>query len=231
MNRYMIFITLTFFLSLKALADNNEAKYYQIDKIKITELQNQQNHTHKETHDLIENKSNLLSSFQTLGLIEELDIIINIGEKVWKIIEAGKQVVNVSTKVATALPKGITSMNDLDGWQPPQSKTYKVEITNKLGMTVVSLQYQVITVTGGSINGKGQYVGYASVLPSELFVAWGFNFDANCSAPSIFNVGNKKNPIGALNLVMDYTINTPLSTLRQSQSYYITGLGEISQIQ
>jgi hypothetical protein len=158
---------------------------------------------------------------------QQLDEIINIGKKIWAIVEAGAPVMNIETDVATALPAGVKSMSELTGWKEPVSKTYEMTITNNFDMEVIKFRYRVISVAGGTLNGKGHYIGYATVQPEDVYVMWGWSFDAHASAPVIFNTGSQARPVGSMNLLIEYNISTAFNKIRQSQSYFVSGTGEL----
>jgi hypothetical protein len=209
-------------VSAAAFAD--DSAYYQIKKIEVREVA---------SDSAVEIKTPVFSSESSRNATnpgEQLDEIINIGKKIWAVIEAGAPVMNINTDVATALPPGVKSMSELSGWKEPVSKTYEMVITNSYDFNVIEFRYRVISVAGGSLDGEGHYIGYATVQPEDVYVAWGWNFDAHASAPAIYNTGSKAKPIGSMNFLMDYNISTPFNKIRQSQSYFISGKGELKKL-
>jgi hypothetical protein len=159
-----------------------------------------------------------------------IDQIINIGKKVWAIVELGRPVVNVKTDVATALPKGAVDWLSLDSWQAPESRTYSVTYLNAYGTRVVEFTYRVLYIYGGSVNGQGKYIGYATLVPVELNVQWGFKFNAEANVPSVFNVGTRAEPVGGMQLNMKYHVDTVMSHVEQSQAYFIDGKGTFKKL-
>lgn len=159
-----------------------------------------------------------------------VDQIINIGKKIWKIIEAGKPVMNIQTDVATALPKGATCWQDLERWQAPVSKVYRTVAKNKLGGTVANFQFRILYIYGGSVKGIGKYIGYASMIPVNASVSWGYKLNAQGSVPAVFNLGTKENPLAGMQLVMSYRLESPLKTIEQSQAFFLNGHGQLKQL-
>lgn len=159
-----------------------------------------------------------------------LDKVINMGRKVWNIVENGKPVVNMRTDVATALPAGAKCWSDLGEWQAPRTRKYSVIYRNLYGMEVVKFLYRVIYVAGGSVDGKGRYIAYAALEPYDVSVAWGFNFSSVGAVSAVYNVGTRSNPVAAMIMDMKYTIKTPLKQVRASQSFSINGLGQFQII-
>lgn len=175
------------------------------------------------------------NAFDIPGTLDVVDVVvdkvINIGKKIWTIVQAGKPVANISTDVATAMPSGARCWMDLENWQRPQSKVFTASFKNGFGMNVVKLSYRVIWLPGGQVNGQGAYIGYAAMIPSDVSVAWGFNMDAKASVPTVFNMGTRENPIAGMQLSMIYRVNTAFQTVEQSQAYFIDGKGAFEVLQ
>lgn len=152
-----------------------------------------------------------------------IDQIINIGKKVWNIVEAGKPVVDLKMDTANALPMGVTCWNDLSGWAVPQSKVYTVNYTNGFGMNVVTFAYRVSFTAKGNVNGAGQYITNATFMPANVRVAWGYNFSANAEVPSVFNQGTKEAPVAGMQMNMKWNVSTPVVSNIMSQSYFVSG--------
>lgn len=159
-----------------------------------------------------------------------LDKVINIGKKVWAVVELGRPVVDFKTDVATALPQGAKCWLQLAGWKAPEAKVYGVSFENAYGVEVVRFVYRVNYVYGGSVEGKGQYIGYATAAPVDMYVAWGWNFSAQASVPTVFNTGTKEAPVGGMQINMAYTVKTVMNELRQSQAYFVDGSGTFKKL-
>ncbi len=170
-----------------------------------------------------------MNPIDEVGII--VDKIINIGKKIWAIVEAGKPVVNFENDVATALPEGVHCWNDLENWQMPKSKIYSVSMRNAYNVEVVKFNYRINYLAGGSADGVGKYIGYATAIPKDLYVAWGYRFDAKASVPTVFNLGSRKEPLAGMQLTMQYTVSTVMNHVEQSQAYVIDGLGTFTQLE
>jgi hypothetical protein len=158
---------------------------------------------------------------------EVIDQIINIGKKVWAVIELGRPVVNLKTDVGTALPLGVKCWLDLDSWKQPTSRLYEASFTNGYDMEVIKFVYRVTALAGGGFSGVGKYVGYAAIQPVDLQVMWGYRFDAEASVPTVFNTGTKTEPVGGLQIMITYKINTVMKHVTQSQLYFVDGHGKL----
>jgi len=159
-----------------------------------------------------------------------VDKIINIGKKIWNVVLAGKPVVNLKTDVATALPMGVTNWTAMESWSAPRSKTVEVSYKNPYGMTVVSLRYQLIYLAGGSVNGKGKYIGYATIQPTHVSVLWGWTLNAQSSVPAVYNMGTADAPVAGMTLQLNWQVGTALNRRETAVNYAITGEGQLTQL-
>lgn len=152
-----------------------------------------------------------------------VDQIINIGQKIWAVVEAGKPVVSAKMASASALPRGIQCWSDMSGWSMPQSKTYRIQYKNGYNMNVVDFTYRVMFTAGGNVNGVGQYITNATFVPANIYVAWGYKFDANAQVAAVFNHGTKQDPLAGMQMNMQWQVNSPLYHTETTESFFITG--------
>lgn len=164
-----------------------------------------------------------------IGVI--IDKIVNIGKKVWGIIEMGRPVYNIKTDVAHALPSGIKCWATLENWKAPRSQSWKVTYENQLGGKVVEFVYRVSFIAGGQYKGVGHYITQATVDVAALYVAWGYKFNVEGSVPSVFNMGTRDNPLAGMQMNMKWTVDTVINHHEKNQQFYINGLGEMQQMQ
>lgn len=159
-----------------------------------------------------------------------LDRIINLGKKVWSIVEAGKPVVNIKSDVASAMPTGIEHWAQLEGWQVPKSYLYQVKYKNKLGMDVVTFNYRIMQTYGGTVLGRGKYLAKVAIIPDHVKVAWGYTLNSTASVPNVMNVGSSEAPIGAAELQLDWEIKTTVQYTRDTEVYYLDGEGRFTAL-
>lgn len=151
--------------------------------------------------------------------------IVNIGQKVWEVVKAGKPVAHFETPMANALPRGLTCWNDLEHWQAPKVQTYQVVYKNGFGMEVVRFDFRLQFTYGGGKAEKGQYLANVSVQPSQLNVAWGYNFDAKVEVQPAVNLGSKDSPIAGLELNLRWTVKTIMKSSENSFHFFVQGNG------
>lgn len=165
-------------------------------------------------------------------VIPVLDSIVNLGEKIWKIIKDNAPVVNVKVQYASALPEGIKSWTQMGGWQRPKGTIYELTAKNAYGMQVIKLRYQVLRTAGGSYKGTGKYLTAVTVEPLLIEAAWGyrFNLDANVPDSSIANVGTTEAPVAAMMAQLGWTIATAIKESQGKSIYYLEGNGTFQEI-
>lgn len=155
--------------------------------------------------------------------------LIALGEQIYKIVEAGKPVVNMSSAPISVLPKdqkgqAVEAFN-LTKWKAPKVKKFIVEAKNYLGMTPVSFEFMVIFSYGGKYNGKGAFINGAQIIPTKADVAWGYELDAAFTVQQITNQGTSDAPIAAAVLSMKYNISTILKDSTENSLFFINGNG------
>jgi hypothetical protein len=160
----------------------------------------------------------------------DLDYIVNIGKKVWEIVNAGTPVVNVKRNVAHALPSGVFCWLDLESWKIPKTRMVHLVYENIYGMKVVEFVYRLSFIYGGQMNGKGYYITEATVHPAKLFVAWGFKFNATVDIPAVYNMGTKENPVAGMQVNINWAIDTPINHNESTDSFSLSGAGEIIEL-
>lgn len=165
-------------------------------------------------------------------VIPVLDQIINIGQKIWKIIVDNRPVVDVRNQYATALPKGVTGWSSMSGWKPPQGTVYQLVAKNSYGGTVINVRYQVLRTYGGSYEGKGKYLTAVTVEPLLVEVAWGYKFNLEAAVPdtSVVNVGTTENPIAGMMPQLAWRISTPIKDSQGKGLYWVQGDGAFREV-
>lgn len=155
-----------------------------------------------------------------------LDRIINIGRKIWKIIDENKPVVDIRTQYAAAVPEGITHWSQLTGWDTPAGTIYGFLAKNAYGSTMVDVRYQVLRTTGGAFKGKGQYLTGVTIEPLTVTVGWGYRFTMTAEVPSVTNADKTgNNPTAGMMVTVKWRIQTPLKDAQGTGVYYVRGDG------
>ena len=157
--------------------------------------------------------------------------IVTIGEKIIQIVQAGKPVVNVTRDTISAVPGGVAAWTQLSGWQAPVTKVYSLTAENNLGMTIVDMRLKVSANTGGGIDGKGKFIANLVVVPSSIYVLWGFSADVFSEHQEAVNMGASDNPVAGMGFDIRYKYSSPIFTQQGTQSYFVSGDGVIKDIE
>lgn len=156
-----------------------------------------------------------------------MDTIVNMGAKFWNLIEKGRAVVNYQQYVATALPQGVQDWTQMQGWKASYL-TQDVYFQDKMSLTgkrnAVVFSYRLVFTCNGNINGRGKYIGYATIEPAKVNVAWGgYKFDVQVAAPAVFNMGTSENPVAGMKLEVKYVAKNVVSEVTMTDSYIVMG--------
>lgn len=160
-----------------------------------------------------------------------LDKVINMGRKIWAIVEANKPVVSFDGNTANALPQGVTSWDALQGWEAPSSRLYTFTYRNLFRMNVVKFSFRVLYSHGGSVGGKGRFLANVNVVPAALDVLWGYKFNATAAITSVLNASKiAGEPIAAAEILVSWKVDTVLKHSRRSVSLYARGDGRFKDL-
>ena len=165
-------------------------------------------------------------------VLDTLDRIINIAEKIWGIIEKNQPVVDINVKYANAVPYGIQHWTQLQGWSKPKTKTYSFVAKNLYGISVVKVVYQLQFRHSGNYQGKGKFLTGVTIEPVSVETLWGYKVSLVAEVPdsSIANVGTHEDPIASMQVQLRWTIHTPIKDVQQRVVYYVQGDGKFWEV-
>jgi hypothetical protein len=164
-----------------------------------------------------------ISDLKDFGVV--VDEVINLGTKIWTLIEKNKPVVSAKSAMASATPQGIRCWQTLENWSAPTSVTYRYTYKNLYRMTVVDFEFKVIYTYGGQLLGTGRYLTNVQVVPTHLDVAWGYTFNAVAKIQQPVNLGTKANPVAGLESQINWTIDTVVKHGETTVPVFVDGLG------
>lgn len=156
----------------------------------------------------------------------DIGTIINYGKEIWKIISENKPVVHIKKASANALPQGVSCWTELQNWNIPQSKAYKVIYTNLFGIDVVSFEFRLHYTYGGQVGEVGQYLANVTVAPMNLEVLWGYTFDAEVEVANVVNLGTHANPLAGMEISMNWKVATVVKEEQTRLIYFVQGNGQ-----
>lgn len=156
-----------------------------------------------------------------------MDTIVNMGAKLWNLIEKGRAVVNYQQYVATALPQGVQDWTQMQGWKAA-FQTQEILLQDKMSITgkrnAVVFRYRLVFTCNGNIAGRGKYIGYATIEPAMIDVAWGgYKFDVQVAAPTVFNMGTTENPVAGMKLQVKYVTKNLVKEMTITDSFIVAG--------
>lgn len=168
-------------------------------------------------------------------VIAIIDGIMAIGEKVWKIVDAGRPVIRTQfTPSISALPEIAGengALRKMANWSVPKARSYRISYFNGFNMEVVAFTYSVYFQFNGSYQGKGKYITNLKVQASDIYSAWGFSLDAASELVGIANVGSATSPVASAIIQIAYGVRGLLNEVRSSQSFYVDGVGNVKIMQ
>lgn len=163
------------------------------------------------------------------GAVGSIASIINLGVKIWQLVEKNKPVINYEdqSKVAYAMPESIKHWSELECWLPPQVKTHEVIYKNLYGIEVVKFKYKFFFIPGGQIDGNGLYLAGIKVIPEQISVSWGYKFEAKALVEDIVNMGSHDNPVAGATIKIQWGVSTTVKNQINTKMIFVTGAGDI----
>lgn len=230
-----LLIACSLLCSLSVLAQEEQHKFASQEfKIKNAQIKEVKNNTPfyllKASVPAIEDVANV-----TQNVIQIIDSLIAVGDKVWKIIDGGRPVVNIDGVLpsVSVLPRGLNetgSLYDMYGWSEPITKTFKVSYQNLYDVTVVDFTFSVMMQYQGTDGKGGVYISGLSVVPDSIHVLWGWNLNAKTSLINITNRGTAEAPVASAVMELSYTVSSPLANLNKRIRFYADGNGNIKML-
>jgi hypothetical protein len=161
-----------------------------------------------------------------------LDRIVNIGKNIWQFVKDGHAVVNVDMPSASALPAGVTSASQLEGWEP-MTKNYQIIVPGSGTKRQVEFVFRITLWHSGSYRGAGSYISNLTVQAADYKVNWGqdFNVRARIPAEGLVNVAKTgQSPIAAAQVLVEWSRGKVFSTQGNSAVIYVRGDGQIKNL-
>lgn len=226
----LVLVLGTVIFSLGSFATEQNDPNYILGSVQIEQIESAQTPmVEKESYSLPEINDGLGQ------VIMITDKLIALGEKIWKIIEAGKPVVNANGIVPTisVLPKGITedgSFDSMYGWSDPKVTTYKVTYKNLYGVEVIRFEFSVMMQYGGTDGKGGKYLTGISVFPGNIYAAWGWNFNASSALIGITNKGTATAPVAGATLELSYDVATPMNVDKNKIRFHVDANGKMVKL-
>lgn len=160
--------------------------------------------------------------------------MVGLGEQIYNLVRKGRPVINTQTAAISVMPRqgadGFVDVMDTEGWSMPSSTHIRADYKNGFGGVVVSFEYTIVFSYGGSHDGVGRYITGAQIIPSNVSVSYGFTFDSSMQLMSVANLGSRQNPVASAILNVKYTVGSMFKVIETSDTYQITGKGQLSKL-
>ena len=153
---------------------------------------------------------------------------IALGKKVWEIVVKNEPVLNASSRTVSILPQSQPNWAQMENWKAPVARSYKITARNGFGIDAVSHTYTVVYNYGGQLNGKGAFLANATIIPTQVSVAWAYTLNSGVEVGQIVNTGTAENPIPGVSLDLKYSISTILKKGQGVDSFFVRGNGAMT---
>ncbi len=168
-----------------------------------------------------------------MAYVQVADAIVGLAERIYTLVEKGRPKVNVKVEPVSVLPlasdKTFYAAQSLSGWSMPEARKYKMTYTNGFNMNVVVFTYMVIFSHGGNLEGMGNYITSARIVPTDISVSYGFSLNASFKLQGVQNHGSKESPIAGAIVELNYSVSSMMKHMESNDNFHITGLGEVKK--
>lgn len=90
-------------------------------------------------------------------------------------------------------------------------------------MKVVEFSYKLVYLYGGRYQNKGRYLTGVTVIPAQISVLWGFNFNCKVSIPTTVNSGTPDDPVAGMQVQLQWSVGNVINK-NQVRFTFLTGL-------
>src|SRR5262249_42857014 len=136
--------------------------------------------------------------------------------------------IDIDFESAAAIPQGVNDWTELSGWNAhPMVRTFAVKLQNHFGMSVINYVYSIVSIYGGSHEGKGLYLQDVRMIADQVKVGWGFHLNAKVEVGSVYNCGTTTDPEAAMVLVHRYGVSSIFSHTETMQHFIVRGGGKV----
>lgn len=150
---------------------------------------------------------------------------------IWDIIVDNKPTIHTESHQVSALPPQVQDWSRMMNWQGPMMKSYVIEAHNFLGLKVVSIEYVVSGYFGGNLDGRGAYLANVTVLPTKVWVGFGYSLNSRVEAGAPINVASSADPVAGLPLDLVYSFGSIFGRTEYRVMYFVTGDGQVKNRQ
>ena len=161
------------------------------------------------------------------------DRIVALGERIYNLVNKGRPSADFNYAPISIIPrvndagKAASVLNDMSAGSMPKVETYNLELKNGYGSTVVDFEFNLIFFYGLKFKGVGDYITGAQIVPKEVNVDYGYDFNATMKLSGIVNHGSDEYPMAGGILVLEYNYKNMWSAKKRSEIFHIMGDGKV----
>ncbi len=165
-------------------------------------------------------------------IIAMADSIVALGEKLYTLFQKGKPSSQVKYAPISIIPRDKVTKEpvdvfDLEGDAEPVRKKFTIAKKNGLGNEVGRLDILIHFTPGRSLNGAGQYITNASIIPLKANTLYGWDLAATMVVSGVGTKGKSSNPIATATLTLSYQLNSVITAINEAVVIDIDGTGKV----
>lgn len=223
------------YLTIGEVTSSEDLKIFTSDELSATDwlLENSTNSpTLSATGTLADTPTGTLGDALTdlAGDLGDIKRWITVGQKLWEVIRNNQPVVNVKTQSVSVLPDFAPAWNEMETWRGPMAKSYTIAAKNLYGVTVISHTYTVAFHYGGSLEGRGQFLANATIIPTNVDVSWGFTLNSQVNVGQPLNTGTRANPVPGVDLGLEWSMSSVLKKSQGVDQFHVRGDGTSTHV-
>lgn len=227
------------YLTIGEITSSEDLKIFSVDELSMTDwiLENSTNSpplsgTSTTSDSPSNSPSDSLGDALTdlAGDLGDIKRWITVGQKLWDVIRNNQPVINVKTQSVSVLPDVSPAWTEMETWRGPMAKSYTIAAKNLYGATVISHTYTVAFHYGGSLNGRGQFLANATIIPTNVDVSWGFTLNSQVNVGQPLNTGTRANPVPGVDLGLEWSMSSILKKTQGIDQFHVRGDGTSTHV-
>lgn len=134
-------------------------------------------------------------------------------------------IADTENQKCNVVPENTNDLLTFEFWSSkPITHSRNLTIKNRLGQRILQLNYKLQFFYGGSHDGTGKYLADVTVVPTSVYVAWGYKLNAKAEISAMCNVGAYKEPIAAAHVTLHFKLKA-LNLVEERVGFDIRGDG------
>ncbi|MBL7666017.1 MAG: hypothetical protein JNM93_12855 [Bacteriovoracaceae bacterium] len=157
--------------------------------------------------------------------------LVALGREIYELVKLGQPVIQSDFPAISVMPlinksDPASVILDTAGWSFPEMKEYSLDIKSKMGTKAIGVKFQILYSYGGSYLDKGKYLTGVQIIPSDVFVDYGFELNSTFRLQSIQNHGSVADPIAGALVTLQYKGGSMFKKFEKNIVIHVTGDGK-----